>query len=191
MCEKEFIDDFYQTQRSVPEILGPYLLKETALRKRFATDRQFLGSNLISIFQQEPFPFYARQFQFQSSTEYIFPLKSQPENEAAIVSSSELFMLQFGYFSRNCLSELNWENVVVAGGATTRSLLPVPRSYSGNLSQYYEKMIPITSDIDIFLYGLSEEAAREKIREICTNIAMAVRGNIMYDLHPFTVERLY
>ena len=97
-------------------------------------------------------------------------------NPGAIVANEELFMHQFNIFSTNCLSKLNWGNVVVAGGAVTRCVLPVPKKYS-NTELYYKEEILESSDIDLFLYGLSRDAAREKIKQICLSIQNLSRMN--------------
>lgn len=57
----------------------------------------------------------------------------------------------------------------MAGSAVVNTLLPVPEEYSrsrkGLRTFYHEKFCP-ASDVDLFLYGLTEEQAIEKIRDI-------------------------
>jgi ankyrin repeat protein len=51
--------------------------------------------------------------------------------------------------------------------------LPVPKEYSGSkraLRQYYHEKLAPASDVDLFIYGLNEEEAIEKIKQIETRI---------------------
>lgn len=56
-----------------------------------------------------------------------------------------------------------------AGSSVVTPLLPVPEKYSGSkraLRQYYHEIIAPASDVDLFIYGMSEEEALEKIKQI-------------------------
>lgn len=56
-------------------------------------------------------------------------------------------------------------------------LLPVPDEYNGSKRKlrefYHEKFCP-ASDVDLFLYGLTEEQAIEKIKDIETRVRDAL-----------------
>lgn len=58
---------------------------------------------------------------------------------------------------------------MVAGSAVVTSLLPVPEKHSGSkraLREYYHQQLAPASDVDLFLYDLTEEQAIEKIKQI-------------------------
>ena len=64
---------------------------------------------------------------------------------------------------------MNWDNVVAAGSAIITPLLPVPSEYSASkrsLREYYHQIVAPASDVDLFLYGLTEEEGVEKIKQI-------------------------
>ena len=72
---------------------------------------------------------------------------------------------------------MDWSNVVVAGSAVVTSLLAVPEKHSGSkraLREYYHEQLAPASDVDLFLYGLSEEQAAAKIKQIERNIRDAI-----------------
>jgi hypothetical protein len=62
---------------------------------------------------------------------------------------------------------------VAAGSSVTTALLPVPEKWAASkrsLREYYHEQLAPASDVDLFLYGLSEEQAIEKIKQIERNI---------------------
>lgn len=69
----------------------------------------------------------------------------------------------------------------MSGSAVVNTLLPVPDEYSkskrGLREFYHEKFCP-ASDVDLFLYGLTEEQAIEKIREIETRVRDSILSEI-------------
>lgn len=74
--------------------------------------------------------------------------------------------------------DLDWSNVVAAGSAVVTALLPVPAPHNEskrNLRAYYHQTLAPASDVDLFLYGLNEEEAIEKIK----TIERAVRDSIL------------
>ncbi|KAG4427397.1 hypothetical protein IFR05_017121 [Cadophora sp. M221] len=189
MESRNFVADLYSA-RHMDEVLAPYLRHEKDLRRQFAEDKKYQVSNLINLFQDKRARFDYRRINSpgQLQPEFILPLKEDlSNNPGAIVANEELFMHQFNLFSNNCLSELNWGNVVVAGGAVTRCVLPVPTRYS-NTELYYKEEIPESSDIDLFLYGLSKDAAREKIKEICQSIQKSVKNKFRISTHKHFIE---
>lgn len=99
---------------------------------------------------------------------HIFSLtqeQRQPYGSITTVESLELFCDNFNIFSSNVLSHMNWSNVVVAGGSVLACLMPPPQTIidEERLGEYYHDTHYRNSDIDIFLYGLSEA-------EVCSEI---------------------
>jgi hypothetical protein len=58
------------------------------------------------------------------------------------------------------LAQLDWSNVVVAGGSVLACLLPVPETYKESkrtLRKWFHSEAYPTSDVDLFLWGLTAE----------------------------------
>lgn len=68
----------------------------------------------------------------------------------AVVEKSE-FLNRFNSFTSNVFNNFNWKNVIVAGGCVLGCLLT-------NAGNNYD-----SSDIDMFVYGLSQEEANAKV----------------------------
>ncbi|MBE3043134.1 hypothetical protein IMZ48_11300 [Candidatus Bathyarchaeota archaeon] len=135
----------------------------------------------------------ARDLASESQAEqerYIMALpddKRRSHGSPATVGSLKDFRSQFAIFSENSLSDLDWSNVrspfcsdsdiceltrcqvVAAGSSVVNCLLPVPEEYNTSkrkLREYYHQKFCPASDVDLFLYGLNEEQAIEKIKQI-------------------------
>jgi hypothetical protein len=100
------------------------------------------------------------------------PLKDKdrkPTGAPAMVASLKQFQQNFNLFSESSLVDLDWSNVVAAGSSVTTSMLPVPEKWAGSkrqMREYYHQHLAPASDVDLFLYGLNEEQALEKIKQI-------------------------
>ncbi|KAL1965133.1 hypothetical protein VTN77DRAFT_6046 [Rasamsonia byssochlamydoides] len=111
---------------------------------------------------------------------YIMPLKDEdrkPNGAPAVVSTLKEFQTNFNIFCEGSLSDLDWSNVVAAGSSVVTSLLPVPDQYRGSkrgLRQFYHEIFAPASDVDLFLYGLTEEQAIEKVKQIEAKIKDSV-----------------
>jgi hypothetical protein len=58
------------------------------------------------------------------------------------------------------LSQLDWSNVVVAGGSVLACLLPVPKGYLSSkraLRKWFHTTAYPASDVDLFVWGLGPE----------------------------------
>jgi hypothetical protein len=67
--------------------------------------------------------------------------------------------------------------VVAAGSSVVNCLLPVPDEYKDNkrgLRKFYHEKFSPASDVDLFLYGLTEEEAIKKIQAIETSVRDAL-----------------
>lgn len=107
---------------------------------------------------------------------YLLPLKDEdrrPNGSPAVVTSFKEFQQNFNIFCESSLSDMDWSNVVAAGSAVATSLLPVPKEHANSkrgLRHFYHEQFAPASDVDLFLYGLTEEQAIEKIKQIETKI---------------------
>lgn len=117
----------------------------------------------------------------QQKQQYIMALPDDQRRSGgspAVVNSIKEFQRNFNVFTEFSLVGLDWNNVVAAGSSVVNCLLPVPEQY--NVSKrtlrefFHEKFCP-ASDVDLFLYGLTEEEAIEKIH----HVEAAVRDAIL------------
>lgn len=114
---------------------------------------------------------------------YLMPLSADNRRlngSQAVVPTLHDFRTNFNLFCENSLADLDWSNVVVAGSAVATSVLPVPAEYGGSkrkLRQFYHEKFAPASDVDLFLYGLTEDQAVDKIKQIESTI----KNSILYE----------
>lgn len=176
---------------SISELVQPFNEYEAEIRKLFAQEpsNPILQTNDLNVV-----PLYgpdgstdvrirARNPSAETQEtrdKYMIPLKEdqrKPHGSPAVVPQLEEFRHNLSIFSEGALSEMDWSNVVVAGSAVVTSLLPVPEKYRGSkrsLREYYHEKFTPASDVDLFLYGLTEEQAIDKIKQIETKIKDAI-----------------
>ena len=68
---------------------------------------------------------------------------------------------------------MDWSNVFAAGGSVLACLQPIPAPHNANniaIRNYYHKEAYKNSDIDLFVYGLTEEEANKKMSQIFDTI---------------------
>ncbi|PLN86818.1 ankyrin [Aspergillus taichungensis] len=180
-----------QPHTPISELIQPFNAYEAEVRKLFAQEpsNPILQTNDLSVI-----PLYgpdgstdvrirARNPSAESQEtrdKYMIPLKEEqrkPHGSPAVVPRLEEFRHNLSVFSEGALSEMDWSNVVVAGSAVVTSMLPVPEKYRGSkrlLREYYHEKFTPASDVDLFLYGLTEEQAIDKIKQIETKIKDAI-----------------
>lgn len=83
------------------------------------------------------------------------------EGSPAMVDSLEAFKKNWSIFTENSLSQLfDWSNVIAAGGSVQACLMPLPKDATASKramrKYYHEKAFP-SSDVDLFLYGLTRQ----------------------------------
>jgi len=121
---------------------------------------------------------YSQLFAEEEAVPKAMPLgkERKPAGTPAIVSQRE-FERNFDLFTEGSLRFVNWGNVLCAGGSVLAALTPIPEKYAKRNKErrqfYHEKAYP-ASDVDLFLYGLDEEAAKEKLTEIYQAVCDAV-----------------
>ncbi|KAL1954703.1 hypothetical protein VTO42DRAFT_807 [Malbranchea cinnamomea] len=179
----------------VQELVKPYNEYDSVLRQIFAQEpsHPLLADNHVNIV-----PLYdangstdlrirARDLASEPreiKEKYIMPLMDEdrrPHGSPAVVSTFKEFKTNFDLFSEGSLGDLDWSNVVVAGSAVVTALLPVPEEYRNSkrgLRQYYHQKVAPASDVDLFLYGLTEEQAIEKIKQI----ERKIKDSILYEI---------
>ncbi|KAI1364570.1 ankyrin repeat protein [Xylaria arbuscula] len=188
--------DYIAKHSDVPmiELMEPYRQFEAKLREMYAQERSnpvledpYL--NVLPLFTKDTPAIQTRARNLDSETQeqkdkYIMPLpedKRRPNGSPAVVDSLKEFRHNFGVFSESSLSDLDWDNVVAAGSSVVNTLLPVPPEYKKSkraLRQYYHEQFCPASDVDLFLYGLNEEQAIEKIKDIETRVRDAILSEV-------------
>lgn len=167
-------------QRPMVDLITPYKEYDSKLREIYAQqpDHPSIAiPNMVPLYQGHEHTIKIRARALDTETEkerqrYLMPLDAadrKVQGSAAIVSSLKAFQTNFSIFSESALADLDWSNVVVAGSAALTPLLPVPAEHAEtkrSLRRYYHEMIAPASDVDLFLYDLTEEEAVEKIKQI-------------------------
>ncbi|KAF2964674.1 hypothetical protein GQX73_g8909 [Xylaria multiplex] len=187
----------YIAERSdmpMAELMEPYRKFEARLRELYAQERNnsLLDDpyiNVLPLFTENTPAIQTRARNLDSETQaqkdkYIMPLpddKRRPNGSPAVVESLKEFRHNFSVFSESSLSDMEWDNVVAAGSSVVNCLLPVPPEYKKSkraLREYYHEKFCPASDVDLFLYGLTEEQAIQKIKDIEARIRDAILSEV-------------
>ncbi|KAI8633475.1 ankyrin repeat protein [Xylariaceae sp. FL1651] len=176
------------------KLMDPYRKFEAQLREIYAQDRSnpiledpYL--NVLPLFTDDTPNIRIRARNLDNETQefkdqYIMPLpddKRRTNGSPAVVESLKEFRHNFSVFSESSLSEMDWDNVVAAGSSVVNCLLPVPPEYKKSkraLRQYYHEKFCPASDVDLFLYGLNEKQAIQKIKDIETRIRDSILSEV-------------
>lgn len=175
-------------KKSMLELLEPYKQYDAELRKAFAQQPDHPAvkqPNVLPIFAGHEKQVTVRARDLDAETEkerdcFIMPLRDgdrKPDGAPAIVQSLKDFQTNFSVFSESSLADLDWSNVIVAGSAALTSLLAVPEKHTRSkraLRRYYHEQLAPASDVDLFLYGLTEDQAIDKIKQIERNVRDAL-----------------
>ena len=128
----------------------------------------------------------------------IFPLLVTPKTNTPATSSKQGFANSFDHFSIRALENINWENMVVAGGSVLACVMPVPDDGNEGVLQstspekYFREHYK-TSDIDIFLYKLTKAEAMIKLNHIYETIFHNMGGKVISfrTKNTFTIAGIY
>ncbi|KAG9255835.1 ankyrin repeat protein [Emericellopsis atlantica] len=168
------------TDTVTQEVLEPFLQYELTLRKAFAQRDGSIDdmANLVHIYDPSTtLPKFRNIDREQCDPEkYLMRLSSDSpgtDRSCAVADSFEAYQRNFDAFTHSTLSGIDWSNVVAAGSSAMLPLLPhrtdvkIPNdpAVEDPLETYYQRTAS-SSDIDLFLYGLTEEAALAKISQL-------------------------
>ncbi|CAK7220563.1 hypothetical protein SBRCBS47491_004231 [Sporothrix bragantina] len=172
--------------RPMTELFEPYRKYEAIVRELYAQEPGHPALvdphvNVLPVFTEHTpkLQIRARDLDTESDevkAKYIMSLPKEnrrPSGAPAVVSSIQEFQGNFSVFSESSLADIGWDNVVAAGSSVVNCLLPVPDEYNKSrrsLREYYHEKFCPASDVDLFLYGLTEEQAVEKIKQIEASI---------------------
>ena len=173
-----------QTQQDVVNATKPYVAFESRLREVFAQQPEHpavLQNHLVPIFKPDTPSMLvrARDTDNESSKvkdRYLLPLSDderKKDGSLATVKDLATFKTNFNLFSESSLVDMDWSNVVACGSSVVSALLPVSAPHNESkraLRAYYHQILAPASDVDLFLYGLDEEQAKEKIKQIETSV---------------------
>ncbi|KAI9433857.1 hypothetical protein H4582DRAFT_1982964 [Lactarius indigo] len=179
---------------SLDKVLQPSLDDEADLRKLFATDKgnprlSDIHVGLVDVFAAPDDIRITRarvvKDDADRDAQHIMALPSslrREEGSPAMVENLEAFKKNWGIFTENSLSQLtDWSNVIAAGGSVQACLMPLPKAAMGSKramrKHFHEKAFP-SSDVDLFLYGLTIEEAERKI----VTIYEAVRDSVPWEV---------
>ena len=158
---------------SIDQALQPSLDEESELRKLFATDRKnerisnpYVG--LVDVFDAPEAIRTTRARVIQDakdlSANYVMPLSKinrRDEGTPSMVVDLDEFKKNWSVFTEGSLSQLiDWNNVVAAGGAVLACLTPLDEAAKvskRSIRKYYHSSAYPTSDVDLFLWGLTAE----------------------------------
>jgi hypothetical protein len=195
--------------KQVFELLEPYRQYEARLRSMYAQDpsNSLLKdphANVVPVFSHgaSNLKTRARDLAAESEAEksrYIMPLpddKRRQDGSPATVGSLAAFRKNFSIFSESSLVDLDWDNVVVAGSSVVNCLLPLPEEYNvtkGKLREYFHQKFCPASDVDLFLYGLTEDQAIDKIKQIEARIrgALLDEVTVVRTIYALTIASQY
>ncbi|KAL2364431.1 hypothetical protein RJZ56_002689 [Blastomyces dermatitidis] len=186
-----YLDKHNRHEILTGEAMAPFKSYESKLREIFAQEPNHIAIanpqvNVVPLYIQSnvDVKVKARDLAEESPADaekYILPLTAEvrkKDSTPAVVPAFDQFLENFRIFSESSLVDMDWSNVVVAGSAVTTCLLPVPDKFRMSrkaqrqvatifyLHEYYHEKIAPSSDVDLFLYGLDEEQAIEKIKQI-------------------------
>jgi hypothetical protein len=162
---------------SLDEALQPSIDDETELRRYFASDRgnarlsdPYVG--LVDVFDAPADIRTTRARVVKDDedliTKHIIPVPKdarRAEGTPSMVDSLDEFKKDWAIFTEGSLSQLfDWSNVVAAGGSVLACLTPLSEQNKVSkraIRKYYHSNAYPTSDVDLFLYGVTPEQVRQ------------------------------
>jgi hypothetical protein len=158
---------------SLDDVLQPSLQDEAELRKLFATDKgnarlSDIHVGLVDVFTTPSDIRTTRARVIKDDADldahHVMALPTslrREEGSPAMVENLEAFKKNWAIFTEGSLSQLpDWSNVIAAGGSIQACLAPLPNSATGSkraMRKYFHHKAFPSSDVDIFLYGLTVE----------------------------------
>ncbi|KAG9287132.1 hypothetical protein G9A89_001026 [Geosiphon pyriformis] len=168
-----------------PTAIYAALAREAQFRSLFATNPKHPSLknpyvNLINVYENESLWKSDSERNSEGHETIIMALTDKTRLKAGEWAiehgGNERFLRNWKLYTEGSLNGLDWNNVFAAGGAVLSCLLPIPKQYSSTRKtrEYYHEKAYASSDIDLFIYGLNEEDAKQKMIEIYNVISDAV-----------------
>ena len=177
---------------SLDAVLERSVLVEGRIRFLFATDRAnnrlcdpYVG--LVDVFDGPRIMRTTRARKVENnanlSAHHVMPLgqaNRRKDGDPSTVAAAGDFQRNWTLFTEGML-ELNWSNVIAAGGSVLSCLSPLPErmeSSKAAIKHHYRSKAYATSDVDLFLWGLSPEQAEAKIIAIYAAVRHSVPSDV-------------
>lgn len=166
------------TNEDLDAALAPCVSFECELRKYFASlcvniprpEPRYRYAGLLDVFSipDRPQVLKARPRIVHSDEElgvrdqkFIFALPEEKRSLAGApvtIESFSAFLRCWEIFSEGSLTEMNWNNVIAAGGSVLSCISvvdPGVRTSTHTLRRHFRREEYVSSDIDLFIWGLS------------------------------------
>ncbi|KAH6867498.1 hypothetical protein BKA70DRAFT_402642 [Coprinopsis sp. MPI-PUGE-AT-0042] len=179
---------------SLDDILKSSIEDEAELRRLWATDRTNtrLSDPYVGLVDMFSAPEEIRKVRARVvasdedlAAKYVMPLeaeKRKAEGAPTMVADLDEFKENWAIFTEGSLSQLlDWTNVVAAGGSVLACFMPLDEKNKVSkraIRKHYHSAAYPTSDVDLFVWGLSAEEAERKILKIYEG----VRDSIPWDV---------
>lgn len=175
----------------VPELLKTFTNENRKLRIISRTPAEDTLADLVTLFDH-PDDIQTLQTRVQATKNGPEPSKDHqlmflpaarrnaPDFFSIIASQAE-FESNFHVVTDGLLRGLNWSNIVAAGSAVTASLFAAPSENASSLElglDHHRSLVP-TIPVDLFLYGLEDIDAVEKLIHIEECIKKAVGSDVL------------
>jgi len=119
------------------------------------------AASLVDVYKHEDWFVGEQNDQYPKIMTYD---QEPPAVGSKTIVDKDSFFRRFSNFSNGLLDGMDWSNIVVAGGSIMGCLKP--RFSQDEEFEFYNDPGFKSSDIDIFLYDLTEEEANEKVKYI-------------------------
>ncbi len=105
----------------------------------------------------------------------LLPEQRPKDGNPVIVPNIDTFRTHWNLYTENMLTDMDWRGVVAAGGSVL-ACLSLPHAVCGSNSEirHFQREHFPTSDVDLFLYGMSVEEAETKITAVYETIKESV-----------------
>lgn len=184
-------------------VLSEYIAKENYYREVFAQPDKDPNNEclihpenlVLPVFDNIENFKYRELYPEEANESKLFKLDKRCESGKYSVNNRDVFASNFNILTEGMFDDFNWSNVVAAGGCVSACLLPVPEECKTKKEKrkYFHDTKYGGIDVDLFIYGLDEEKAKEKMVEI----AQCITGNCLYPVrfvrtsHSITIVNQY
>lgn len=139
---------------------------------------------LFSVFENEEKFVVPNLTQEEQTRQLLFTKNHKMKNYKTgdkVINTKQEFEKYFDLITNNVFLCMNWDNVLIAGGAilSLLSVVPAKNKISDETVKEWYKKEGNFGDIDIFLYGLTERQATKKIFEIYESIKNVIPKDIL------------
>eukprot|EP01125_Pyxidicula_operculata_P002999 TRINITY_DN1303_c0_g1_i1.p1 TRINITY_DN1303_c0_g1~~TRINITY_DN1303_c0_g1_i1.p1 ORF type:complete len:692 (+),score=71.79 TRINITY_DN1303_c0_g1_i1:1857-3932(+) len=107
------------------------------------------------------------------------------------IANESNFKKRFNLFTNNQFSGWKgWDNMVVVGGSVSACMLHIPSKYSQSAqmaARFYHDIAYRSSDIDIYIYGVTAEQFSKKVIDLHAHLQSIHRREVIVVKTPYTI----